>query len=170
MIHKIDIRPELLDELQQYSKEHYPEECCGLLTGIINHIDNEYRALPVFFHPINNVSKTQFKWDYIMDPNQYLSVLKRTTLFNKESALHLTATFHTHPNGRPVPSQYDVTGAAWHTVYLIYGVAADDLAAWYWDGTYFKRISINEENITPDAVYPDGQERIWESWKDVGSL
>jgi proteasome lid subunit RPN8/RPN11 len=170
MIHKIDIRPEILDELKEYGKKFYPEECCGLLTGITNHLLEEYRALPLFFHPIDNVSKEKFKWDYVMEPNKYLKILKTTTLFNKDSALDLSATFHTHPNGMPIPSQYDITGAAWHTVYLIYGVATDDLAAWYWDGTFFKRIPINEESISQDSVHSDGEERIWKSWRDVGLL
>jgi proteasome lid subunit RPN8/RPN11 len=167
---KIDIVPEIIKELKIYGKKHYPEECCGLLTGITQNIKNEIRSIPIEFHPIDNVSKEVFKWDYVMDPNQYIDVLRKTTLFNKKAAIKLTATFHTHPNGRPVPSQYDVKGAAWHTVYLIYGVSTDEMAGWYWDGTFFKRIPINEEKIQADTVYSDGEERIWKSWRDVGSL
>jgi proteasome lid subunit RPN8/RPN11 len=167
---KIDITPELMKELKLYGKEHYPEECCGLLTGIVPEILDEKRSIPTEWHPIDNVSKEPFKWDYIMDPNQYMNVLKRTTLFNKKAAIELTATFHTHPNGLPVPSQFDITGAAWHTVYLIYGVAADSIAAWFWNGTSFKRIPINEEQIEPNTIYNDGIERDWTSWKNVGLL
>lgn len=170
MINKISIGPNLLDELKAYGQKHYPEECCGLLTGITHHTTNEKNAFPTEFHPINNVSKEQFKWDYVMDPNQYMAVLSRTSIFNKGSILDLSATFHTHPNGQPVPSQFDVAGAAWHTVYLIYGVAEDDLAAWYWDGASFTRIPINEEPISPRTIYSDGIKRDWKTWKNVGSL
>jgi proteasome lid subunit RPN8/RPN11 len=166
---KVDIVPNIMDELTSYGKKHSPEECCGLLTGITTKINNETRSIPVEFHPINNVSKEPYKWDYVMDPNQYMSVLKNTRLFNKKSAIELTATFHTHPNGMPVPSQFDVTGAAWHTVYLIYGVSIDAMAAWFWNGIFFKRISINEKQITDHTVYNDGKDRNWKSWRNVGS-
>lgn len=167
---KIDILPEIMEELKLYGKKLWPGECCGLLTGITHKINNETRSIPFEWHPIDNVSKEPYKWDYIMDPNQYMSVLKKTTLFNKKSAIELTAIFHTHPSNLPIPSQYDIIGAAWHTVYLIYGVTINSMAAWFWDGTFFKRIPINEEEITQDAVYTDGKERDWKSWKNVGSL
>jgi len=167
---KIDLVPDLKEQLKNYGKKFYPEECCALLTGVTHHINNDIRSIPFEWHPIDNVSKEPYKWDYVMDPNQYMNVLRKTTLFNKKAAIELTAIFHTHPNGRPVPSQYDITGAAWYTVYLIYGVTTDSIAAWFWDGTFFKRIPINEEKITQDTVYADGEEKNWESWKNVGSL
>jgi proteasome lid subunit RPN8/RPN11 len=167
---KIDIVPDLKEQLKIYGKNLYPGECCGLLTGVTAHIKNEVRSIPFKWHPIDNVSKAPYKWDYVMDPNQYMDVLRKTTLFNKKTAIELTAIFHTHPNGQPIPSQYDVTGAAWHTVYLIYGVTADSMAAWYWNGISFKRIPINEEKITQHTVHSDGEERNWKSWRDVGSL
>lgn len=165
-MNKIEIASDLIEQLKDYGKKHYPEECCGLLTGTVN----EKISIPVEWHPIENVSKEVYKWDYVMDPNQYMAILKTTTFFDEESAIELTAIFHTHPNGLPIPSQYDVIGAAWHVVYLIYGVATDSMAAWFWDGTFFKRIPIDEEKITQDTVYADGKERNWESWKNVGSL
>jgi proteasome lid subunit RPN8/RPN11 len=167
---KIDIVPDIMEQLKNYGKKFYPGECCGLLTGVTSHIKNEVRSVPIEFHPIDNVSNEPYKWDYVMDPNQYMDVLRKTTLFNKKAAIELTAIFHTHPNGQPVPSQFDVIGAAWHTVYLIYGVLIDSMAAWFWSGTCFKRIPINEEKITQDTVYSDGEERNWKSWRDVGSL
>jgi proteasome lid subunit RPN8/RPN11 len=167
---KIDILPEIMEELKLYGKKQWPEECCGLLTGITHHINNEVRSIPVEWHPIDNVSKETYKWDYIMDPNQYMNVMKKTTLFNKKSAIELSAIFHTHPSNLPIPSQYDIIGASWYTTYLIYGVAINSMAAWFWNGTFFKKIPINEEQITQNTVYADGKERNWESWKDIGSL
>ena len=167
---KIDITPDLIGQLKKYGKKYYPEECCGLLTGIITEISNKKRSIPTEWHPIDNVSKEVHKWDYIMDPNQYMSVLRTTTLFDKKTTIELAATFHTYPNGQPVPSQYDATGAAWHTVYLHYGVATNVMAAWFWDGIFFKKIPINEEQIKIDTVYADGEERNWKSWRDVGLL
>ncbi len=169
-MNKIDIVPDIMEQLKSYGKKHYPEECCGLLTGVTHKINNETRSIPSEWHPIDNVSKETFKWDYIVDPNQYMNVLRKTTLFNKKAAIELTAIFHTHPNGGPVPSQYDIIGAAWHTVYLIYGVAIDSMAAWFWNGIFFKRIPINEEQITQKAVYNDGEEKDWTSWRNIGSL
>jgi len=167
---RIDITPDLISKLKNYGKKYFPEECCGLLTGIIPQISNKKTAIPVDWYPIDNVSKEVSKWDYIMDPNQYMSVLKTTTLFDKNSATELVATFHTHPNGQPIPSQFDITGAAWHTVYLIYGVSIDTLAAWFWNGKTFKKIPINNEQTEQYIIYNDGKERDWESWKNVGSL
>lgn len=163
---KIDILPEMIEELKLYGKRHWPGECCGLLTGVTH----EMKSIPVEWHPIDNVSNEPYKWDYVMDPNQYMNVLKKTTLFNKNAGIELTAIFHTHPNGQPVPSQFDITGAAWHTVYLIYGVSINSMAAWFWNGVSFKRIPINEEEIIQHTVHDDGEERNWKSWRDVGSL
>jgi len=168
---KIDIGPKLLEELKAYGKKHYPEECCGLLTGAAT--DDSFGdmiSIPIEFHPIDNVSKEPLKWDYIMDPNQYMAVLKNTVIFNKKILNDLAATFHTHPNGQPIPSQFDITGAAWHTVYLIYGVSIDTLAAWLWNGETFKKIPINNERTEQHIIYNDGKKRDWESWKNVGSL
>ena len=163
---RIDITPGLMGQLKNYGKKYYPEECCGLLTGTIN----GKISIADKWHPIDNVSKEVYKWDYVVDPNQYMAVLKNTTLFNKKAAIELTAIFHTHPNNQPIPSQYDVIGAAWHVVYLIYGVAIDSMAAWFWNGVFFQRIPINEEQIIQETVYNNGEEKNWKSWKDVGSL
>lgn len=162
-MNKIKITSDLIEQLKNYGKKHYPEECCGLLTGTINgkiSIANEW-------HPIDNVSKEVYKWDYVVEPNQYMKVLKKTTLFDKKSTIELTATFHTHPKNYPVPSQFDIKGAAWHVVYLIYGITADSMEAWFWNGEFFKRIPINEEQIIQQIVYNDGKERDWEPWKNV---
>jgi proteasome lid subunit RPN8/RPN11 len=167
---KIDLVPDLKEQLKNYGKKSYPGECCGLLTGTTHKINNEIRSIPFEWHPIDNVSKEPYKWDYVMDPNQYMNVLKNTTLFNKKSAIELAAIFHTHPHNSPIPSQYDIIGAAWYTVYLIYGVSTDSMAAWFWNGVFFKKIPINEEQITQEAVYNDGEERNWKSWRDIGSL
>jgi proteasome lid subunit RPN8/RPN11 len=163
---KIDITPDLIEQLKNYGKKYYPEECCGLLTGTIN----GKTSIPTEWHPINNVSKEEYKWDYIMDPNQYMAVLRKTTLFNKKSTIELTAIFHSHPNNFPIPSQYDIIGAAWYSAYLIYGVDINSMAAWFWNGTFFKKIPINEEQITQEAIYNDGEEKNWKSWKNIGSL
>jgi hypothetical protein len=46
----------------------------------------------------------------------------------------------------------------------------DSMAAWFWNGVFFKRIPINEEQIIQDSVYTDGEKRNWESWKNVELL
>jgi len=168
IIHEILLTDDMINTIKSYGKSHFPEESCGMLTGVISSIETKIYSKPQTWYPIDNVSQEKNKWDYVMDQNQYMEVLRTTSLINKYTNVELSAVFHTHPHGNPVPSQFDVTGAAWRTVYLIYGINVDTLAAWHWNGSFFQRIPINDEVVKDKIIYNDGKiERKWNSWKQV---
>lgn len=169
-IRQIILSDDILTTIKNYGLKHFPHECCGMLTGDIRNKEGIKFSYPKTWYPIDNKSNEDNKWDYVMDPNQYMNILQKTNIMYKKSNIHLSALFHTHPHNNPIPSQYDVIGAAWKTVYLIYGVLSDDLAAWYWTGKEFHKIQINNEGMQTFVIKKDNIERNWETWNNVGSV
>jgi len=80
--------------MQDDVQKRYPEEACGLLIG---------KAERVFaVVPVTNVLHSRVR--YRMDPHEQLRVFK--TL--EENDWHLTAIYHSHPDGPDTPSQTDI--------------------------------------------------------------
>lgn len=166
-IRNIILSDYLISTMKNYGKEYAPQECCGILTGSIKEKEGIKFSYPNTWHPIDNVSPSDSKWDYVMEPNQYMNILKTTNIINKRSKIELAAVFHTHPNNAPIPSQYDIKGASWNTVYLIYGVKEDNLKAYYWDGMSFSNIPINHNNTNGIIVKLNNIESDWQPWKQL---
>jgi proteasome lid subunit RPN8/RPN11 len=145
-INELIIPQEELKLLTSYALDGYPKEICGLFLG---DIENNKSIVKEYF-PITNVSPSETKWDYVPDPNEYMKILSQTSLFRPKSYKELACIFHTHPRGIGVPSIFDVKGASWHTVYLIYGMSDKTFRAWFWNGRGFYLIPINDQ--LPDTL------------------
>lgn len=152
-IDSIQLNGTVMEDMLRHANEGHPKEICGLLTGI--YIDTEYNyedmdGYPAMetsilsfannYHPITNVSTSPNQWDYVPHPNEYMDVLKTTSMFDKNSEIELCGIFHTHPNNLGIPSQYDIAGASWRVPYIIYGFTDKNFRVWYWNGKYFLRI------------------------------
>ena len=157
-IYTVNLNPGMINELKDYGKKNVPEECCGMITK---------QEETVKFHPIENVSKSESKWDYVMHPQQYFDILSKTSIIDKNSDTELLALFHTHPGkfSRAIPSSYDVKGAVWKVPYIIYAVSVDEMLSWYWDGNNFIHMKLNTFYLEDVLGYKLNIGRAGKEWK-----
>lgn len=117
----LELGASVLQRIRSEAEARYPEEACGLLLGreqgqvlealaMANQAEDRRRA-------------------YLIDPEQHL----RTELRARERGLTVIGVWHSHPDGRPVPSVTDTESAwpDWH--YVIAAVEAGqarEIRAW----------------------------------------
>lgn len=86
---------------------HLPEEACGLVAG------SENRSLQVY--PVENALHSPVR--FRMNPEQQLEGL----LEIEKQGWNLTAIYHSHPAGPPLPSPTDIVELAYpESIYLIW--------------------------------------------------
>ncbi len=157
----MELSKKIKTQLKKYGRDNLPKEACGILT-------KNKKTGKIIFHEIDNVSPAESKWDYVMDPNQYLKVMLTTSLFNKKANNELFALFHTHPHlhSRAVPSAYDKEGAQWKTTYIIYAPHREEMLAWDWDGSSFKNQILDNKKFE-GALLQTTNIGDWSPWKNI---
>jgi len=90
----------------------------------------------VKFVPIKNVAGEGVA-DYVMNPNELMArVLSQSQIhMNPKAPLSFIGVFHNHPYWRPIPSVWDIDGAGYAGIYVIYSNLYDDVMAWYNEGS-----------------------------------
>ncbi len=114
----------------------WPAECCGLLEG--------FRAGSTFVvtaaHAVRNIAADAGRFE--LDPAGHFAVQRAL----RGTGRAVIGCYHSHPNGRPQPSQRDGEGASEAGyVWLIAALAAQDvvrIAAYLFDGAGFAPISV----------------------------
>ena len=137
----IDIREQHLNQIREHGQRDYPFECCGLLLG---RFDNDGRKTVAETYSISNAREEEAKRNrFLIRPEELL----RGEKYAREKGLDVVGFYHSHPDDRPVPSQYDLDHA-WPTYsYVVVAVAkgaADDLRSWEMEPD---RSRFNEERI-----------------------
>ena len=89
-----DVARQIADHAQSY----YPNEVCGLLAGIDNHI--------VYAIPVNNIAENP-EVAYQLDPVEQLQTLKQFD--NKQ--FEWVGVYHSHPKSPPIVSPTDIAQA-----------------------------------------------------------
>ena len=82
-----------------HARRDAPRECCGFLVGR----GGEVR----FSLPMTNVARGFAR--YRIDPREHIEVRRR--LRESSPPLEIVGVYHSHPAGRPVPSERDLAGA-----------------------------------------------------------
>lgn len=129
--------------MKQYGTSDLINEVCGIGLGKKN---GEQWTCTEFFPVTNVVKDNKFRdlvqryelnlsTDYIPHPEEFLSIIKRTTHFSDEADKDLTVIFHTHPICEPIPSITDLLGAEYEAIYVIYSPNLDKIRAYYSVGT-----------------------------------
>ncbi len=104
------LSPELAEQIIAHAQAGYPEEVCGLVSGI--------DGVAVTVHAGRNVSATP-RATFELD----IETLAKQIEF-EEAGLELVAIYHSHPQGPAVPSETDIERAAYpDAVYLICSLA-----------------------------------------------
>lgn len=90
----IQLKWELLTQIQDVSQACLPEEACGFLMGT-NGVVQRVFAIENDLHSLVK---------YEMNPKQQLDAM----LWAEENGLEITAIFHSHPTGPATPSYRDI--------------------------------------------------------------
>ncbi|HEY6046512.1 MAG TPA: M67 family metallopeptidase [Pyrinomonadaceae bacterium] len=131
-----------LTEMRRHGERDYPFECCGLMLG--RFADGGKTVVETY--PISNAREEEAKRNrFLIRPEE----LMRGEKYAREKALEIVGFYHSHPDERAVPSQYDLEHA-WPTYsYVVVSVEkgrAVDLRSWEMESD---RSQFNEEVISP---------------------
>jgi len=104
----------LLKCVAAHAEASYPQECFGFLLGHFG--DRCIRAI----RPGRNVNVSRPHDRYEMDPREFLQAQKEAERWGGE----VIGFYHSHPDGRAVPSAYDCERAWPEYLYLIVSISA----------------------------------------------
>jgi desampylase len=99
---KLHIAPELLEAVRDAARRAYPDECCGLIEGVV--ADDGWRVLAL--HESQNLADDPAR-EFLVDPEIHFRLLRG--LRGSERAI--IGCFHSHPKGSPAPSESDRAAA-----------------------------------------------------------
>jgi proteasome lid subunit RPN8/RPN11 len=133
------------DEIRQHGERDYPFECCGLLLGRFE----TGKKVVIQTYPISNAREEEAKRNrFLIRPEELMQGEQHA----REKGLDVVGFYHSHPDDRAVPSQYDLEHA-WPTYsYIVVAVEkskATDLRSWEMEAD---RSRFNEEEITTSIV------------------
>ena len=138
----ITINEQHLSDIRRHGERDYPFECCGLMLG---RFENGRKVVAETYE-ISNAREEEAKRNrFLIRPEELLRGEKHA----RAKGLDVVGFYHSHPDDRAVPSQYDLDHA-WPTYsYIVVSVKqgqADDLRSWEMESD---RSRFNEEEITP---------------------
>lgn len=123
---KVYVPRRVLESIRDVARETYPNECCGALIGEDRDGERYVHDLIAFENARTGADRRN---RYLMDARDVMAAEDAAAA----RGLLMVGTFHSHPDGRPVPSSFDLSWAwPWYT-YIITAVAgefAGQLRAW----------------------------------------
>ena len=136
----INLNAQHLSDMRVHGERDYPFECCGLMLGRFE----AGRKVVVETYPISNAREEEAKRNrFLIRPEE----LMRGEKYARENGLDVVGFYHSHPDDRAVPSQYDLEHA-WPTYsYIVVSVEegqAVDLRSWEMESN---RSRFNREEI-----------------------
>lgn len=109
----------------------YQEQTSWVCTKLI-HVTNVVKDIK--YKSIRDYYGLSEVTDYIPDPNEFLSILKLTTIITPIALLDLALIFHTHPMCLPNPSITDIAGANYKAFYMIYSPLYNQYNTYFCEG------------------------------------
>ena len=135
-----------LAQIRQHGERDYPYECCGLLIGRFEN-DNRKEVIETF--AISNAREEEAKRNrFLIRPEELMCGEK----YAREKGLEVVGFYHSHPDDRAVPSQYDLDHAWPVYSYIVVSVVerqAKDLRSWEMEAD---RSQFNEEEMAPSPA------------------
>jgi proteasome lid subunit RPN8/RPN11 len=137
----IKIRRNDLEMIRRHGERDYPFECCGLIIGKFGP-DGIKQVAETY--PISNAREEEAKRNrFLIHPAELL----RGEKYARDQGLDVVGFYHSHPDDRAVPSQYDLEHA-WPTYsYIVVAIEkgrAADLRSWEMEPD---RSRFNEEEM-----------------------
>jgi proteasome lid subunit RPN8/RPN11 len=115
----------LLDAVLAHARADLPNECCGLLAGVV---EGDVGRVTHHYPVTNDLASPT---EYATNPRDLLDASKAM----REAGVRELAVYHSHPASDPVPSRKDRERNYWGetAVHLIVGLAGGepDVRAWW---------------------------------------
>jgi proteasome lid subunit RPN8/RPN11 len=131
-------------EIRRHGERDYPFECCGLMLG---RFESECKVVTETYAISNAREEAAKRNRFLIRPEE----LMRGEKYAREKGLDVVGFYHSHPDDRAVPSQYDLEHA-WPTYsYIVVAVEqgrSADLRSWEMESD---RSRFSEEEISPSA-------------------
>jgi proteasome lid subunit RPN8/RPN11 len=106
----VQINRDVLDAVTAHARAEAPNECCGLLVGTEERIDESV--------PTRNIATSATR--YQVDPHEHIA-LNRSL---RESQRAIVGAYHSHPQTAALPSPTDIAEAYYpEFVYVIVSIA-----------------------------------------------
>ena len=122
----------LSDAVIAHARAELPNECCGLLAGVIEDgVGRVTQHLPL-------VNELADPTEYFSEPRSIIAAEKA----RRAAGTEVLAIYHSHPTSDPVPSRKDLDRNFWGetAVHVIVGLAGDepDVRAWWLTETDYR--------------------------------
>jgi proteasome lid subunit RPN8/RPN11 len=101
----VRIHSQVLKGMADHARTEAPRECCGLLVGSGDLIDEYIRT--------DNIKASEV--EYEIDPAQHFAAIKRT----RQMGRTILGGYHSHPRSAAVPSPTDLARAHAEFLYVI---------------------------------------------------
>src|SRR6266536_4967893 len=96
----IEVNEDHSQAMREHGERDYPFECCGLMLG---RFDGDRKQV-VETYPISNAREEEAKRNrFLIRPEE----LMRGEKYAREKHLDVVGFYHSHPDDRAIPSQYD---------------------------------------------------------------
>lgn len=122
----IVISTELEAAIRGHGEETFPNECCGFMLGSVN---GENRRVIELMRADNDREDGEQYHRFLITPEAYMKSEKAA----RSKGLDIVGFYHSHPNARARPSQYDLDQAWPFYSYVIVSVmdkTADTMTSW----------------------------------------
>lgn len=137
----ISMNKELIEQIKAHGERDYPHECGGLLIG---HFVAEEKKMVVELMPMENASAVETRHNRVLIlPKD----LMRAERYAREKKMDVVGYYHSHPDDKAVPSQFDLDHALPVWSYIIVSILqgkAADLRSWQMEND---RSKFNEEEF-----------------------
>ncbi len=139
------IQQSAIDAIVAHAQESAPDECCGLLVGAGDRIDEAVRA--------RNLERGPTR--YRIDPRDHIALMKRL----RGSDRDVIGAYHSHPRSGAAPSASDVAEAFYPDfVYLIVSLMTanrPECRAWRIRDGAAEEIALLREPVSQAAADPE---------------
>lgn len=127
---EIKINHTQIKQIYQHGEDTFPEECCGVLTGLYEN------NIPVVIgiKRMRNTNAGSRNTRYNIDPLDFVKLERELD----ESELEMIGIYHSHPNYPSKPSKFDLDHAWPNISYVVLSVQdgkAELLTSWRLDKT-----------------------------------
>lgn len=123
----IQIPNEIISRIGRHGEKTYPEECIGAVLGVVN---DDGRKIAREIMEIENASTENRQRRSLVSPDDY----KAADQIADDLDLDIIGWYHSHPDVKAVPSQYDLDNALpWYS-YVIVSVKkqkASETRSWF---------------------------------------
>jgi proteasome lid subunit RPN8/RPN11 len=105
------------DALASHAQQIYPEECCGALLGVVDHVERAMR--------LANTCRTGRRRSYRIDPAELLEATREA----RDGGMKILGIYHSHPDSEACFSGEDLANACPWYRFLVLAVHARRVTA-----------------------------------------